>query len=340
MKKPPSGQLALPWEQPIATMPKQPAPVRVAPAGPPSPPRPPVSVAAPPPPPDEPFAVPSNAITEFMAYRMTLRQAAKTVINYGYDLASFERFLGRPALTATTSDVLAYVAQLPKTLAAGTVNRRHISLRGFFRWAMDQEPPLISSDPTRKLVKIKGPKKLPRFLNQSECDRLLESIAGKDKWARRDAAGVAFLFYTGARAGELVGLDIEAIDFEHKVIRVFGKGSKEGLLPMPAKLVPYLRAWLDVHPTGEGAFMAGTLQPHRRMSYGTWRRRFATLIKAAGLKNVTSHKLRHTLATRLRRSGVPLEQIQLLLRHSSVATTQIYAHGEVRDETRAAIEDL
>jgi site-specific recombinase XerD len=340
MKKPPAGQLALPWEQPIATMPKQPAPVRVAPAGPPSPPRPPVSVAAPPPPPDEPFAVPSNAITEFMAYRMTLRQAAKTVINYGYDLASFERFLGRPALTATTSDVLAYVAQLPKTLAAGTVNRRHISLRGFFRWAMDQEPPLISSDPTRKLVKIRAPQRLARFLSAVECEKLLASLQGATGWELRDVAGVAALFYTGMRASEMLGLDIEDLDFDAMHLTVIGKGNKQATIPMPPKLVPYLKAWIAEHPTGTGALMVGTLSIVR-MPYSTWRRRFATRMRALGIKGVSSHKLRHTYATRLlREQKVSLEQIQRLLRHSSIQTTQRYAHGQLEDATLQALKGL
>ncbi len=156
----------------------------------------------------------------------------------------------------------------------------------------------------------------------------------------RDAAGIATLLYTGIRAGELVGLDIDDVRLDEGVIRVFGKGQRERLAPIPAPLRPYLDRWLAVHPAGTGALFVGRVPPFARQPYDTFARRFKTILAGIGLPGFTCHALRHTAATRWRRAGVPIEQIQLLLGHASVGTTMLYAHGALNEATRATLDQL
>jgi integrase/recombinase XerD len=147
----------------------------------------------------------------------------------------------------------------------------------------------------------------------------------------RDRAMLELLYATGLRVSELVGLDVNQVDLESRVVRVRGKGDKERLVPLGAPAAATIRSWLagpreallrgrrsrDLFPTPRG----------RRMSrQGFWKllRRYA---RAAGIARLPSpHKLRHSFATHLLEGGADLRAVQAMLGHADVATTEIYTH--------------
>lgn len=283
----------------------------------------------------------ADQIPPFLAYVSSKRYAVKTVINYRYLLHAAQRAIGLPLIIASTDDIDGFMANLGRSkVRPATIAKYQASLRVFFKWAVRHG--YAEHDPTLNLEAPKKGKRLPIYLTEPQVDQLLASLTGNRPHQRRDAAAVALLLYSGIRAGELVGLDVADLHFTDQQIRVIGKGDKERLVPLTANLRPYLDRLLAVHPTGSGALIVGTVKPHGRMPYDTWLRRFKALAAKAGLGELGLHPhvLRHTAATRWRRAGVPLEQIQLLLGHESVATTQIYAHGQLNDATRATLDSL
>lgn len=286
-----------------------------------------------------------DPLPEFLQHLRDRRYVPRVVASYGYDLRRCQRFTKKPLLACAAVDVDAYMASLARGgLSAGTICKRQASLRGFFKWAMRQEPPLVSMDPCRNFLKPHGAKKLPRYLVGNERGDLLAAVTGDTPLRLRDAAIVATLLLTGMRAGELSGLTIK--DFRRKEgrVKVWGKGSKEREIPIPRALGPYIDAWLAVHPDPQpdSPFICHLHGYFGKMPYDTLRRVFARVLNRAGLAGtgLSCHKLRHSYATELIRKRVPIDQLRMILGHESIATTQKYAHSELDAQTLEALDGL
>ena len=277
---------------------------------------------------------PAEAFIERMRARNYSRY---TLRNYRLDLAAAEKAIGHPLLEATAEEMERYLDGLTRRgLRATTVHRRLGSLRSFFKDA--QRHGLVAADPTALYVPPKSEKRLPVYLNEAQAAAVLGALRSTTPADLREAAIVACLFYTGMRAGELVGLDVDHLQPDR--LRVFGKGKKERDLFIPAKLRAHLDAWLAVLPAGEGALFT-TLGPRPgRLSYDAVRRIVVGVFVRAGLggRGLTPHKLRHTFATRLINKGMRIDQIQKLLGHTSIATTQRYAHTELGEDVCQALD--
>jgi integrase/recombinase XerC len=156
----------------------------------------------------------------------------------------------------------------------------------------------------------------------------------------RDHALLEFLYASGARVGELVGLDDDAVDLDSRSARLFGKGSRQRLVPLGEPVRASLARWLT---EGRPALVGGTTSvvfcaaDGRRMDPRTVRRIVERSATAAGLPRVTPHTLRHSYATHLLEGGADLRSVQELLGHEALATTQIYTHVS-REQLRSAYE--
>lgn len=214
-------------------------------------------------------------------------------------------------------------------LAATSIRRAQSAVRTYFAFLLAEG--VVASDPTDRLESPKVDRKLPDFLSADETARLLDAPDPSRPTYWRDRAMLEFLYATGVRVSELVELRLSAIDLDEGFATVFGKGSKERLVPVGAPALRALRRYLrDVRPaldTGRGAgrtFLSARGRPIRRES--VW-----AIVKRAGecagiTRPVSPHTLRHTFATHLVEGGADLAAVQELLGHADISTTQIYTH--------------
>ena len=263
----------------------------------------------------------------------------ETVRAYRSHLGAYNRWLVRRDLNLTgvcTRDIRGYLAELkaaryaPKTVAA------HLSsIRALYRWLLLDER--IDSDPACPLATPKIPKSLPHVLTEQQMGALMAAPQLDSPEGKRDAAMLELLYASGARISEVAGLTLDSIDWSGSCIRLFGKGSKERIVPIYRRAADavsdYIRharpQLLANKPGGETATTRALFisSRGRAMSADALRRRFRLLAAQAGLpSDLTPHAMRHTFATDLLSGGADLRSVQELLGHASLSTTQLYTH--------------
>ena len=231
----------------------------------------------------------------------------------------------------TPQDLRTYVTALHDAgYAKSSVARRLASLRSFFRFA--QREGICDSNPAKPLRNPRRERKLPHFLTNREIGTLLTAPPLSDPMGHRDRAIFETLYSAGLRVSELVGMNLDDIDFEGGLVRVRGKGKRERLAPLGSHSVKALRGWLRKRKLAKG-------QPKRngspvflnkfgtRLSTRSVGRKLEKYLKITGLDLRTSpHTLRHSFATHLLDRGADIRSVQELLGHKSLVTTQIYTH--------------
>ena len=235
------------------------------------------------------------------------------------------------------SDLRSWLAHQSETGAArATIARRAASARAFLRWAT--RTGLIDADPSLRLVAPKRLQTLPGVLKQDEMTTLLDvaAVAADDQDALhlRDRAILELLYASGIRVGELVGLDLDDVDFGSNVVRVMGKGAKERTVPFGGPAAIAMQGWLQLGRgqvvtalSGPAMFLGrrgGRVDP--RQVRGAVHQLLQHVPEAP---DVGPHGLRHSAATHLLEGGADLRAVQEMLGHSSLATTQIYTHISV-----------
>lgn len=277
-----------------------------------------------------------DAIARFLDHLALERGlAANTIAAYAGDLARFSERCAAAGIAAVEqisprvlSDHL--VARLDEGLAVRSVARNVVALRRLFHF-LEAEGHL-APNPAATLDVPSAAAKLPRVLDEAEVERLLQAPDPARPEGVRDRAMLELLYATGLRVTELVSLPVTAIDLDVGFVRVWGKGSKERVVPMGEIASDAVRGYL-ADARGEllsagGGRASNALFVTRRGSAMTrqafWKnlRRYA---RAAGVRGeVSPHKLRHSFATHLLRHGADLRALQAMLGHASVSTTQIY----------------
>jgi len=239
-----------------------------------------------------------------------------------------------------------WLAGLHRTHSAATLGRKLSSVRAFYRYLLRESR--VAGDPSVGLPAPKAPARLPRPLGVDDCAALVEVTedAGREPGqpslrALHDRALVELLYGTGIRVGELVALDVRDVDLHAAQVRVLGKGRKERVVPLPALALEALRAWIAARQApgllGEALFLAaGALRarkgaqerprqlPRRIGDRGVRRVLERRALRAGLTERVHPHRLRHSYATHLLDMGTGLREIQELLGHASLSTTQKY----------------
>jgi integrase/recombinase XerC len=256
--------------------------------------------------------------------------SAHTRRAYAADLRQLAAFLGPDADPARVAkaDVRAFLADCHRRLSAATVGRKLAALRSFFGWAV--RTGLRAADPSLGLPAPRTPRRLPRPLPVDDCHQLAE--AGRAGARARDLAMVEVLYGGGLRVAELCGLTLADVDLARGELRVLGKGNRERVVPLPGAAADAVRAYLAEARTGAGR--SEPLFASLRRSRGAApraldprdaRRIVRARARAAGLPDrVHPHRLRHSFATHLLDMGADLREIQELLGHKSLSTTQKY----------------
>jgi len=282
--------------------------------------------------PEGPAAFRFEQFHDYLTFERGLSE--RTVVSYGRDLSRWMAFLrDAGVLDPASVDVRVlreWVFDLKERgLAPTSIRRAQSAVRTYFGFLMGEG--VLETDPTDRLDSPRVDRTLPDFLSREEIDRLLESPDATHRLYWRDRAVLEFLYATGVRVSELVELRIASMDVEEGFATVFGKGSKERLVPVggPAlrSVERYLREVRPLLDTGKGegrVFLNARGTPIRRESIWSLVR---TAAKRAGIqRKVSPHTLRHTFATHLVEGGADLAAVQELLGHADISTTQMYTH--------------
>lgn len=277
-----------------------------------------------------------DAIARFLDHLALERGLAEnTVRAYGTDLARFAARCADSGVTdiaavtpRTLSDHL--LARLDEGLGIRSLARNVVSLRRLFHF-LEVEGHL-SPNPAATLDVPTATRPLPRVLGEDEVERLLAAPDRSTAEGMRDAAMLELLYATGLRVSELVSLPSAAVDLDVGFVRVWGKGSKERVVPMGDPAADAVRLYRAA-ARGEllaagGGRASNALFVTRRggpmTRQGFWKN-IGRYARQAGIRGpVSPHKLRHSFATHLLRHGADLRALQAMLGHASVSTTQIY----------------
>lgn len=302
---------------------------------------------------DETSAAPAlvAALSDYLDHLAVERGLARnTVVSYRRDLAGYARFLAAAGVTDVDAvgdeTVAAYVAALraPRDgsapLAPSSVARALAAARGWHRYLVTEG--LAARDPSREVRPPRQPKRLPKALTVEQVSALLDAAGANDgPRGLRDRALLEFLYATGARISEAVGLDVDDMDRDASAVRLTGKGSKERVVPVGS----YARDAIDAYLVrGRPALAVGSAaggtrggrtprsvpalflnaRGGRLSRQSAWQVLRDAAERAGITDHVSPHTLRHSFATHLLQGGADVRTVQELLGHASVTTTQLY----------------
>ncbi|MHB1017610.1 MAG: site-specific tyrosine recombinase XerD [Coriobacteriia bacterium] len=288
----------------------------------------------------------TTLLEDFLGYLAVERGASThTISAYRGDLTAYTAHLDARSvspLTATRDDVIAFMSALQsKGMAASTVERKIAAVKSFHAYLVREG--LTDVHPTVDVTLPKVPVRLPDVISVDDALKLLSQPFPDGPVGYRDRAVLETLYGCGLRVSELTGLDLSAIDLESGFIRVFGKGSKERLVPIAGQAViavreylqhgrPFLRAKKAARrPDPDALFLnvrGGRLT--RQAVFG--------IVRDYGAKvglQLHPHTLRHSFATHMLQGGAELRALQEMLGHADISTTQVYTHVDrthVREE--------
>ena len=216
-----------------------------------------------------------------------------------------------------------------RTMRATTQARIHSSFKRFYQYALRSG--LIKADPTLNLQSPKKPPRFPKTLSEADVEALLAAPGMDSALGIRDRAMLEVLYASGLRVSELVGLKMAEVSLDMGVVRIFGKGSKERLVPLGEEAIEAIvryqqhgRPALLNRRTSDYVFVTARARPMTRQAFWHLIKKHAG--RAVPGKVLSPHTLRHAFATHLLNHGADLRVVQMLLGHADISTTQIYTH--------------
>jgi integrase/recombinase XerC len=268
----------------------------------------------------------SKTADHFIDY---LRAAAgasdHTLRAYKIDFTAFSAFAGEEEVTKRL--IRRYLSHLHENKAAiKTVQRKLSSLRSLFKFALREK--IIVENPLEEIDSPKKEKKLPVSITYDQIQLLFSCPDVTNYLGFRDRAIMELFYSSGLRLSELAGLDRQRFDAKNRVLTIYGKGKKMRLTPITETATQWILDTLNHPERSEKDSEAIFLNKWgHRLSPRSIDRKFAFYLKASGLsERITPHTIRHTIATHWLEHGMDLKTIQLLLGHTSLATTTIYTH--------------
>jgi len=227
-------------------------------------------------------------------------------------------------------DIQAFLLALKRDrLSARTIARNLVALRTFFRYLIEEA--LLRKNPVEELESPRLARKLPEILSPAEVERLLQQPESQTLLGGRDRAMLEVLYAGGMRVSELVKLTLNQVNLEGGYILLYGKGSKERVVPIGQEALKWVIRYLN---TIRPSLLKGKESPYlfvNRSGKPLSRQRFWQTLQVYGRragigKKITPHLLRHSFASHLLEGGADLRSVQVMLGHSDISTTQIYTH--------------
>lgn len=282
-----------------------------------------------------------HATEEFLSWLAVEKgRSSNTLLAYRRDLSAYGRFLtdGRIEAAEVTEGVVESYLGFLRTAgrAPSSVARALAAVRGYHRFmAVEAGAGSTTEDPAAAVDGPRVPSGLPKALSEDDVNSLLAAVTGDDPRARRNRAMLEVLYGCGLRASELVGLSLVDLDLDSGLLRAFGKGSKERVVPVGRLARQALTAWLgpggrpELAPArwarrGDAEAVFLNIRGGRLSRQGAWAvvRQYSQ--RAGLVGSLSPHVLRHSCATHMLDHGADIRVVQELLGHSSISTTQVY----------------
>jgi integrase/recombinase XerD len=274
-------------------------------------------------------------LDQFLHYLIVEKGLSKNTIDaYSHGLNRFLDYLRKKGIQEMPSvckfDVRAFLLALKKQgLSTKSVVRNLVAIRTFFQFLIQEG--ILEANPIEESESPKIAKTLPEILTLKEVEQLLEQPNPQTPIAIRDRAMLEVLYATGMRVSELTQLPINQVNLEGGYVLVFGKGSKERIVPLGSEAIKWVAFYLKV---ARERLAKGKESPFlfiNRSGRGMSRQQFWKNIKAYGRragirKRITPHLLRHSFASHLLERGADLRSVQMMLGHVDISSTQIYTH--------------
>jgi integrase/recombinase XerD len=274
-------------------------------------------------------------VDQYLNYLLVEKGLSKnTLESYSSDLTRYLNFLKTKRIkTISDVDTPAILKHLISLRNAGLGSRsraRHlVTIRGFYRFLVEEK--VIKNDPTRVIDLPKSGLRLPDVLSFKEVERVLNTPDLNKPTGARDAAMIEILYAAGLRVSELVNLKVQDVNLEACFVRVFGKGSKERVVPIglyaKEKIDSYIKTFrpkLLKNVASPYVFVARAGKPMTRQGFWKLLRKYGQ--QAGIIRKIKPHSLRHSFASHLLEAGADLRSVQIMLGHVDISTTQIYTH--------------
>ena len=268
-------------------------------------------------------------IEDYINYLKIERQLSNnTIDSYKRDLEDFYKFTNKSYKFITKDDVINYLGYLNNKINPRSINRHIVSIKNYFKFLEKNNS--IKSNPCDEITGLKTPKKLPKVLSEDDINKLLD-IELNDAFSYRNKAMLELMYSSGLRVSELLNLEVNNIDFNMNLVRVFGKGSKERIVPIDDIATKYLSEYISIYrntllKNKESDLLFLNSRGDKLTRQGFFKI-LKTIAREKGIKKELSpHTLRHSFATHLLNHGADLRSIQTMLGHENIETTQIYTH--------------
>lgn len=279
-----------------------------------------------------------SLVEDFLRWLTVERgRAVNTVISYRRDLARFTTFLDARSVTiisANEDDIEGFIRLLQSSgEAPASTARRLAAVRMLYSYLVAED--ICTVNPCARIEGVKVSAGVPKPLTQDEVEALLQSVSGESATDLRDRALLEFLYATGARISEACDLNIDDLDLSGRVVRLFGKGSKERVVPFGRLALEHLQRYLEddgrsrllpevLHRSTDRDAVFLTNKGRRINRQKAW-----NIVRDAGRKagitrELSPHVLRHSCATHMLEHGADLRIVQEMLGHATISTTQIY----------------
>ena len=257
-----------------------------------------------------------------------------SLVSYSADLAQYLTFLEKNKISdlddVDTAVVLAWMVHLSRKGLSGKSRARHlISVRGLYRYLISEQK--VSTNPVKNIDIPKTGLSLPKIMTVKEVEALLTVPDTRKPREMRNSAMMEIMYGAGLRVSELIRLQLQDVNSSAGFVRVFGKGSKERIVPFGSKARAATMEWLEQgrpflmkNLSSPYLFVARAGKPMTRQSFWKIIKKYAGMANLS--YNITPHTLRHSFATHLLEGGADLRSVQTMLGHSDISTTQIYTH--------------
>jgi integrase/recombinase XerC len=275
-------------------------------------------------------------ITLFLEFlQFEKRSSAHTIKSYQTDLDQFQKYLlfqydcAEPETAKAPMLRSWVVSMMEEGLNPSSINRKIAALRTFYSYLRKKKH--IDADPTKILSALKTRKKLPAFVEEKSMEMLFEEgVFSDDFEGLRDRVIMELLYGSGIRLSELVELELKDLNLPARTIRVFGKRSKERIVPVSTSLVQLLQKYIELRAPEENTDILLLTDSNKAVYPVFVQRKVKQYLSAVTtLSQKSPHVLRHTYATHLLNRGADLNAIKELLGHANLAATQIYTHNSI-----------
>jgi len=266
---------------------------------------------------------------DYINYLSLERQLSpNTIDGYKRDLEDFYKFVNKSYRVVFKEDIIKYIEYLNKKVGPKTINRHIVSIKNYFKYL--ERNNMIKNNPMTDITGLKTPKKMPRVLSVEDVDKLLD-IDLKNAYDYRNKAMLELMYSSGLRVSELLNLTLNNIDFDMNLVRIFGKGSKERIVPISDIATKYLFMYINLYRNTLVKNKVTDIIFLNSRGNKLSRQGFFKILKQIALekginKEISPHVLRHSFATHLLNNGADLRSIQTMLGHENIETTQIYTH--------------